>query len=182
MGRLLRASAVMATVGCQDSGRKTAFYSLHGEQLGGSPLSELTMEDYCAAVDALLFPDLSATAKAVVAKNLGCKFVSCLTQLPYFDAIRSCVEDFLPRFSLGVCRQLTAATFGYKTQAESTLQLPAALDALVAARAVALSEQLPGELHTRLPAPNKSWPFYNGAHSLPLPDKCLLIPARNLSS
>lgn len=142
------------------SGRTCAIYPHSCET---EALSRLTVEDYCSAVDALT-PEggISNRQRELVAKNLGWKFVSCLTQLPYFNLVDSCVEDLLHRLSLGVCAQLTAATFGYKNKNVSCLQLPDAVAQLVSARVTVLSTQLPTELHTRLRGPLKSWPFYNG--------------------
>jgi hypothetical protein len=81
------------------------------------------MEDYCAAVDALNVRDASTAQRDGVAKFLGWKFVTCLTQLPYFNVIDSVVEDFLHRLSLGVCASLVAATFGYKNRCNYLLLL-----------------------------------------------------------
>ena len=121
----------------------------------------LTMEDYCSAVDTFA-PGQSLSMQEEIAKELGWKFRSCLTELPYFDMINCCVEDYLHRLPLGVCAQLTAATFGRKNQKISRLQLPEPIAKLVSERAVMLSAQLPKEYHTYLRYPLTSWQWYNG--------------------
>jgi hypothetical protein len=146
--------------GMMVAGRTTAIYPCSADP---DQLPRLTTEDYCAAVDARNVKDgLSLRQQDLVAKNLGWKFVSSLSMLPYFNVVDSCVEDFLHRLSLGVCAQLTAATFGYKDKAASNLQLPEPVAKLVSARVSILSAQLPQEVHSRLPSPLKSWPWYNG--------------------
>lgn len=131
----------------------------------------LTMAEYIAGVDAL-HSATSVTAHKRIGSQLGWRFASALTELPYWNMIDGCTEDLMHRFLQGVVADLIEYTFGNPLRKKKTrepprfeeLVLPVPVAEWICKELVSnLFPQLPSEHHAGMRSPLQSWRDYSGS-------------------